>query len=122
MHHIIQADRETAYDERIDRYVGLQSSRGTDANNVERAELLPGLPGCKVNIDQGVQLIEYNVNIVRPDTRADNGEALVANPTGMCNEFPLLDLDVDAVEMTRYARYSPRVTDGNYYRGYLAGM
>ena len=59
-----------------DRSLVLQAARGADAYEGQLTEGVLLLAGLEVDVRQGIQLIEDDVDIVRADAVADDGDAL----------------------------------------------
>ena len=74
--HTIEADGVLGCNVGADRSLVLQSARGADTYEGELTEGVLLLAGLEVDVRQGIQLIEDDVDIVRADAVADDGDAL----------------------------------------------
>ena len=79
--------------------VCLKRTAGADANNLQGFEHGTDGTGFEVDVGERIEFIEHDVDVVRTNTGAAYGEALVADIAGMGNEFAVLVLEFDAVEI-----------------------
>lgn len=83
--HTVEAKRFFGYHGSAERQFGLQSARCADAHHGETAFFGPYLAGLEVDVGQGVEFVDYNVDIVGADTVAEAhyGFALVGASDGV---------------------------------------
>ena len=77
----------------------LQGAGGADADDVEGAQIFPDFAGLEVDIGEGIQFVDDDVDIIGSDAGGEDGEAFGTDITGMGNEFAVLSLYLDAVKI-----------------------
>lgn len=79
--------------------IGLQGSAGTDADDLQGFQLCTNGARFEVDVGQGIEFIEYDVDVIWTNAGTANGKAFVAHIAGMGDEFAVLILEFDAVEI-----------------------
>ena len=75
----------------------------------------------EVDIYQGVEFVEDDIDVVGADAGGDDGEAFLADAAGMGYEFAVLGAVFDGVEMAADAIYAVGIADGNDGGGQFFG-
>src|ERR1700722_12686980 len=75
----------------------------------------------KVDVYQGIELIEDDVDVIGADAGGDDGQAFLADAAGVGHEFPVLGAVFDGVEMAANAVYSVGIANGDDGRGQFFG-
>src|SRR5580658_2418924 len=75
----------------------------------------------KIDIGQRVELVEDDVDIIGADARGDDGEAFLADASGVGHEFPVLRPVFDRVKMSADAAYAVRIANGDDRGGEFFG-
>ena len=107
----VEADALAGGDVGADGILGLQSSTGADSHEVEDAEIVLDGAGLEINVGEGVDLVEDDIDVVASDTSGNNGDALTVVPARYGVEFAALDVAFHAVEMGGHGLYSSGVSD-----------
>ena len=118
---IVDTQAVGAGDKAVDWNILLQGAGGAHTDDGKGGELGFDHAGGEVDIDQGVQLIEDDVYIVRADAGGDDGDPFPANIARMGYEFAVLGLVLDGVEMTADGGYPIGVAYGKNGGGELFG-
>ncbi len=100
-------------DEAVHRDIRLQGARGADADDGQCAEMRFDGAGDEIDIGQGVEFIEDDVDIVRADTGGDDGKAHPANIARVGNEFAVAVGHFHLIEVPANGRDAIGVADGN---------
>ena len=77
--------------------------------------------GRKIDIDQGVEFGEDDIDIVGADAGGDDGEAFLADAAGMGDEFAVLGAVFDGIEMLANFGYAVGVAYRQDGRGQFFG-
>ena len=102
-------------------YVVLQGAASADADNGEGGEGLPDGAGGKVDIRQGVELVEDDVDVIGADAGGDDGEPFFADAAGMGYEFAVVGAVFDGVEVSADPVHAVGVAHGDDGRGQFFG-
>jgi len=105
----------------VDRNIFLQAAGSAHADDGKGGGLGFDHPGGEVDIGQGVQLIENDVYIVGADAGGDDGDPFLSYVACVGNEFAVLGLVFDGVEMTADSGYPIGVAYGEDGGGQLFG-
>ena len=96
--HTVEADGVLGCNVGADRSLVLQPARGADAYEGELTEVVLLLAGLEVDVRQSIQLIEDDVDIVRADAVADDGDALALVRARDGVELAARDIALDGVK------------------------
>ena len=77
--------------------------------------------GGKIDIYQGIEFVEDDVDVIGADAGGDDGEAFLADAAGVGHEFPVLGAVFDRVEMPANAVYTVGIANGDNGRGQFFG-
>ena len=113
---IIKPDSVSRNDHAVNRYVFLQGTTGTQADDRKLSLFVLNRSCGKVNIYQRVDFIKYNIDIPRPYTRTDDAYLFTTQSAGVRNKFPVLGSMSDTVKMLRHFLYPVRAAN-RYYSG-----
>lgn len=83
----VEADADVRADERACRSKRLQSATGADTHYFQLPELRLLLTRLEVDVGQGIQLVDHNVDVVAPDAGREHGDAFTLVTT--CNGLEL---------------------------------
>lgn len=87
------------YDKGIYRNISLYGAGCADSDDVQALFVLFDFLGFQINVYESVQFIDYDVNVVRPDTRGNDTQPMsVVSACHGC-EFPVAFLDLNSIEM-----------------------
>src|ERR1700722_3577017 len=75
----------------------------------------------EVDVYQGIELVEDDVDVIGADAGGDDGEAFLADAAGMGHEFPVLGAVFDGVEMPADAVYAVGIANGDDCGGQVFG-
>jgi len=99
------------------RDIRLQGTRGTYSNDVQDRQFrLDGAAG-KVDIHQSIQFVQHDIYIIRANARRNDRQPFFAQVTRMGNEFPVLALKFDLVEMFAHCHDPVGITHCKDCRG-----
>jgi len=98
--------------EAIDGDIFLQGATGADTDNRERGEGFFDGAGRKVDIGEGIEFVEYNIDIIGADAGGYDGDAFFADAAGVGDEFAVMGTVFDGVEMTADAVDPVGIADG----------
>ena len=107
--------------ETIGRDIGLQGAGSAYPDNIELGKLRFYGSGLKVDIYQGIELVEHDIDIIGTNTGGDNRKAGFAEVTGMGNEFAVVAFMFYAVEVFTYGGHAVGIAHGNNGGGELFG-
>src|ERR1700760_1778762 len=98
--------------EAVDGDIFLEGSAGADTDNREWAEIFFDGAGRKIDIGEGVELVEDDVDIIGADAGGNDGDAFFADAAGVRDELAVMGAVFDGVEMAADAVYAVRIADG----------
>ena len=97
--HAIEADGALGRHVGADGSEGLQAATGADADEREPPRLRLHLASSEIDVGEGVQLVEYDVDIIRADTVRQGGDALSPVGAGDGVELAVRHVAFPRVEM-----------------------
>ena len=117
----VEANTLCRGDKRANRGVGLQSATGAYTHDGETTEGVVFLTCGEVDIGEGIELVEHDIDIVTSYTCAHHGDTLVGITTGDGGELTVGYLALDGVEMGSYEAYSSWITHEDDLVGEMFG-
>jgi len=96
---VVDAEAMGGRHKAVDGDIFLEGAAGSHTDDGEGGEGSFDGAGGKVDIGEGVELVEHDVDIVRADAGGDYGEAFLADAAGVGNEFPVVGAVFDSVEV-----------------------
>ena len=117
----VEAHADGAGNEGACGYGGLEATTGADAHYLELAQFGSYETGGEVDIGQGIQFVEHNVDVVTADTRGDYRDALATETARDSAEFAARNVALDVREMGSYQGDSPGVAHEDDFVGQLLG-
>lgn len=118
----VKADGSLGEEPRIDREIGLERARSTDADYLECGMLVFRGTGLEIDIYEGVQLRHDNIDIVGADARGENGNALPLIGAGEADELTIGVLALNGVEELLNHRDTTRIANEDDFIGELSGL
>jgi len=118
---VIETEAMGGGHETVDRNICLQGTGGADTDDIERSEFGFDEAGIEIDIGEGVQFIDHDIDIIGADTGGEDGEAFFAHQAGMGHEFPVLSLHFNGIEVFADLFNAVGVPDGNDGSGDLFG-
>jgi len=118
---VVDAEAVGGGHEAVDGDVFLQGAAGPYADDGQGGEGLFYGAGGKVDVDEGVELVEDDVDVVGADAGGDDGDAFLADPAGVGDEFAVVGAVFDGVEVLADAVDAVRVADGEDGGGQFFG-
>lgn len=118
----VKTDGSLRKEPRIDREIGLERARSTDANYLECGMFVFRGAGLEIYIDKGIQLGHDNVDIVGADTCGENGNAFALIGAGEADELTICVLALDGVEELLNHRDTTRIANEDDFIGELSGL
>lgn len=94
---------------------------GTDANDLEGVMLGTYLAGLEVDVLEGIELVEDNIDIIRADAMTQGGDALALVGAGDREELARRDLTLAAIEERGYHIYTAWIATHHNLVGQLLG-
>src|SRR5690554_4257318 len=85
MHYVIQSNGQVTDYKIIHTNIGGQTTGSTNSNNIQGGQLLLDLALFKINIYQGIEFVEYDIDVVRANARRNYADAFA--PIGSCMYF-----------------------------------
>jgi len=107
--------------EAIDGYIGLQGPGGAEADDIEGSEGGLDLAGIEVDIGEGIEFVDDDIDIIGADAGGEDGEAFLADEAGMGDELAVLGPDLDGIEVFADLLYAVGIADGDDGAGNLLG-
>ena len=107
----IEADALDRSNERASGCEGLQATASTDAYHRQGTMLGLLLTGVVINVSQGVELVDHDINVVTADTMRLSSDALAFIHTSDGVELAAADFVLDAVEVSCNGVYTSGVTN-----------
>ena len=75
----------------------------------------------EVDIYQGIEFVEDDIDIIGADAGGDDGKAFLADASGVGHEFPVLGAVFDGIKMPADAVYAVGVANGDDGRSQFFG-
>jgi len=101
--------------------IGLQGAGSTHSDDVQWGKV--GLYGTvnEVDIDQGVEFVQHNINIIGANARRNDGEPFFAQDAGMGHKFAVAAFVLNAVEVFTNDGHPVGVANGDNGLGQFFG-
>ena len=101
--------------------MGLQTATGADAHHLKLTKRRVLGASGEINIGQGIQLVDYNIYVVAPDTRREHRDALAL--IGACHRVKLATghIAFHGIEMGCHHSHTSRVAHKNDFTCQLLG-
>ena len=81
----------------------------------------PDFAAGQVDVEQGIELMEHDINVVRTDAGRNDRKSLATELPGMGDEFSGLHPHFHAVELPAHLSHPFGIPDGDDGLSYLSG-
>lgn len=98
-HEIVQTQSVCAGNHAVHRDIGLKGPRCTETKKVQGSQFGFDLTVCEINVDEGVEFVEGDVDIVGADTGGQNAYSFAADIACMGIELAVMEAELNPVEV-----------------------